>query len=59
MEQPVSHVDIENQQDVINPIPTLDRNEMSSRHRFSRYNLEDFAAGTATGEFYPANYKLL
>lgn len=55
----VSHVDIENQQNVINPIRTLDGNEMSGRHRFSRYNLEDFAAGTATGEFYHANYKLL
>lgn len=52
----VPYADIENQQDVIN---LIDGDEMSSRHRLSRYNLEDFADSTATGEFYPFNYKLL
>lgn len=57
VEQSVSvpYADIENQQ-VIN---VIDRDEMSSRHRLSRHNLEDFADGTATGEFYLSNYKLL
>lgn len=55
----MSHADIENQEDVINLIHTIDRDEMSSR--LSRYTFGRFRERdrTTTGKFYPPNYKLL
>jgi len=50
VEQPVSasRDDIESQ-DVINSVHEINREEMSSGHRFSRYNLENFSGDMAAG----------
>jgi len=47
----VSRDDIENQ-DVINLVREISREEMSNRHRFSQYNLENFSGDMAAGKFY-------
>lgn len=57
---PVSHVDIESDQDSISPIRTIYRNEVSSRRSLSPHIFETLRERDrmAVGEFHLPNYEI-